>query len=317
MELSQSIGNLHFEHEKVLVGIKSNDDASVYALDANKALVQSVDFITPVVDDPFIYGQIAAANSLSDIYAMGAEPFAALNLVGFDTCNLNKEILSEILAGGLEKIKESGAVLTGGHTIETEQMYYGLSVSGFVAPQKIWRNNTPRVGDALILTKPLGTGVVATAIKGDMAEKEDIKEVSFYMSRLNRYAYEVLKNFDVSACTDITGFGLLGHAQEMAGQSVSLEFYEDKLPLLNSAKRLANMGLIPAGSYKNLDFISPSCKDKPNMLLCDAQTSGGLLVALDASQADQALKQIQQNGDERAEIVGIVCERKQKALRVL
>ncbi len=314
MELSQSIGTLHEDHEKVLVGIKSNDDASVYALDANTALVQSVDFITPVVDDPFTYGQIAAANSLSDIYAMGSSPINALNLVGFDTCNLNKEILSEILAGGLDKIKESGAVLTGGHTIETEQMYYGLSATGLTHPQKIWRNNTPKVGDLLILTKPLGTGVVATAIKGEMADEKDIKEASFYMSRLNRYAFEVLKDFKPSACTDVTGFGLLGHALEMAGNDVSLELYEDKIPLLSSAVSLANMGLIPEGSYKNFDYVSRHCSKKPDMLLCDAQTSGGLLVAVDAKEANDALKRIRENGDERAEIVGSVCDRKDRVL---
>ncbi len=319
LELSQSIGSLHEENENVLVGIKSSDDGSVYRLNSQQALVQSVDFITPVVDDPFIYGQIAATNSLSDIYAMGAEPINALNLVGYDSCNLNKEILNEILQGGASKAKESGASIIGGHTIETPEMYYGLSVTGLINPNKIWRNNTPNIGDILILTKPIGSGVLSTAIKADLASKEDIKEVSSYMSRLNKYAKEVLDDFKVSACTDITGFGLLGHALEMTNEKVSLEFFSHEIPYLSSATSLSNMGIIPEGSYKNKQFVIPHLKYNKdlNILLCDAQTSGGLLVAVDEKQAQKALKQIRENGDERAEIVGQAIKRKEKAISLI
>ncbi len=318
-ELSQSIGSLHVENENVLVGINGSDDGSVYRIDEDLALVQSVDFITPVVDDPYSYGQIAAANSLSDIYAMGSHPVTALNLVGFDSCNLTSEILNEILQGGISKIKESGAVLTGGHTVETKEMFYGLSASGFINPKKIWRNNTPKIGDILILTKPIGSGVISTVIKGDLASKEDIKEAIFYMSRLNKYAYEILSSFEVSACTDITGFGLLGHALEMTNEHVSLELYEQKIPYLKSAVDLSNMGLIPEGSYKNLEFVKSSvtCKKDVPILLCDAQTSGGLLVAVNEKHSLSILDKIRQNGDEKAQIIGQVIQRKDRALRIV
>ncbi len=318
-ELSQSIGNLHVENENVLVGISGSDDGSVYRINEDLALVQSVDFITPVVDDPYSYGQIAAANSLSDIYAMGSTPVNALNLVGFDSCNLTGEILNEILQGGISKIKESGAVLTGGHTVETKEMYYGLSVSGFISPKKIWRNNTPRIGDVLILTKPIGSGVVSTAIKGDLASKADIKEAVSYMGRLNKYAFDVLRSFEVSACTDITGFGLLGHALEMTNEYVSLELYEQKIPYLKSAVDLSNMGLIPEGSYKNLEFVKSgvTCKKDVPILLCDAQTSGGLLAAVSEKCALNILDEIRQNGDEKAQIIGQVTQRKDKALKII
>lgn len=307
------------DDKNLLVGIQNSDDASVYKIDENIAIVQSVDFITPIVDDPFMYGQIAATNSLSDIFAMGAKVLNALNVVGFDSCNLNEEILKEILAGGVKKVKECGGVITGGHTIETPEMYYGLSATGVVHPQKFWRNNTPKIGDILILTKPLGSGILSTAIKADLATKEQITKASAFMSRLNQKASEVLMEFRVSSCTDITGFGLLGHAKEMANENVTLVFESESIPCFDGAREYANMGLIPAGSYKNLEFVKPHTLSKNELdpLFYDAQTSGGLLVSINEKDADLALEKIQQNGDEMAKIVGYVTKREEKSLKVI
>lgn len=291
--------------------MKSSDDASVYKLNDTLALVQTVDFITPVVDEPYVYGQIAAANSLSDIFAMGAQFINALNVVGFDGKHHSQEVLKEILEGGLSKVKEANGVITGGHTIETPEMYYGLSATGLIHPDKIWRNNTPRVGDVLLLTKPIGTGIIATAIKADMASDKEIKEVSLSMTQLNQKAAEVLRNFDISACTDISGFGFLGHALEMAGDSVTLVFDEQSIPIFKSAKKWTNMGLIPAGTYKNKEYVEQSltCKEDCDIVLFDAQTSGGLLVAMQESEAKEALEILKNEGYEQACIVGNVQKR--------
>ncbi len=318
-ELLHITSSLKNDDKNLLVGVESSDDASVYKIGEDKALVQTVDFITPIVDDPFVYGQIAAANSLSDVFAMGAEVLNALNIVGYDSCNLTKEILNEILAGGSSKVEECGGVVVGGHTIETPEMYYGLSVTGLVHPNKIWRNNTPKIGDVLILTKPLGSGILSTAIKADMALKEEIDELSFFLARLNQKATKSLKDFKVNSCTDITGFGLLGHAKEMAGDSFTLVFENLHVIFLQSALKYASIGLIPSGSYKNLEFIKNeiTCKNEINPLLYDAQTSGGLLVSLDEKDAQKALKMIQENGDERASIVGYVKKRENKPLEIV
>lgn len=317
-ELSQITSLFQTDDKNLLVGTQNSDDASVYKIDDTIALVQSVDFITPIVDDPYMYGQIAAANSLSDIFAMGAKVLNALNIVGFDSCNLNEEILHEILSGGVSKVKECGGIITGGHTIETPEMYYGLSVTGVVNPQNFWRNNTPKVGDILILTKPLGSGILATAIKADLASHEDIKEASFFMSRLNQKASESLKDFRVNSCTDITGFGLLGHAKEMAN-GVTLVFESENIPFLKNAEYFSSLGLIPEGSYKNLEFIKSSINHQKeiNPLLHDAQTSGGLLVSIDEKDALKALEKIKENGDEMARIVGHVITQEDKTLKVL
>lgn len=317
-ELSQTICTLKTEDKNLLVDMRSSDDASVYKLNDTLALVQTVDFITPLVDDPFVYGQIAAANSLSDIFAMGAGFLNALNVVGFDSKHHTQEVLQEILAGGLLKVKEAGGVITGGHTIETPEMYYGLSATGTIHPNHIWRNNTPRVGDLLLLTKPIGTGIVATAIKGEMATKEEIKEVSLSMTKLNQKASQILKDFDISACTDVSGFGLLGHALEMATDQVSFWLYEDSIPLFESAKKYSNMGLIPAGTYKNKEYVikNLTCKDECNIILFDAQTSGGLLVSIKESEAQVALKALQASGYEQTSIIGQVNKKDGLALHV-
>ena len=234
-DLTGAIGGLICEHEHTLVGMGTHDDASVYFLDENRALVQTVDIITPVVDDPYMYGQIAAANSLSDVFAMGGEVATAMNIVGFDGCHHPRSLLKEILEGGLSKVKECGGIIIGGHTIEAPEMTYGLSVTGFVHPQRIYRNNTARVGDVLVLTKPLGMGILTTAIKADLLESCVIEKVAHILAQLNYKASQVMKLYDVSACTDVTGFGLGGHAYEMSQNRVSMAFELGNIPILEDA----------------------------------------------------------------------------------
>ena len=299
------------------MGSEGSEDASVYRLDDECALVQTVDFITPVVNDPYMYGQIAAANSLSDVFAMGGEVVTALNLVGFDGCHHPYELLREILEGGRDKVLECGGVVTGGHTIETPEMYYGLSVTGRVHPRRFWRNNTPQIGDVLVLTKPLGMGVLSTAIKADMLSRSEILEAANSMAMLNVYAMRILREYDVHACTDVTGFGLLGHGLEMANNKVTLAFNEDCIPILQSAKTYADMGIIPAGTYANKTHVNFTCKEVDNILLYDAQTSGGLLVSMAESEAKEALPKLQDAGYEFSAIIGEVGELKESPVVVI
>ena len=217
-------------------------------------MIQTVDFFTPIVDDPYTFGQIAAANSLSDVYAMGGEPKIALNVVGFPNC-LDPSIIADILRGGADKVKEAGAVLVGGHSVQDNEPKYGLCVSGFVHPKKIFKNYGCRPGDALILTKPIGSGVVNTAVKAEMASENSMQEAIKVMSSLNKKAKEVIEKYPISACTDVTGFGLLGHCAEMASASeVSFDIYVDDVAYIDGAVELAQMGLVPAGSYKNREY---------------------------------------------------------------
>lgn len=317
-ELSHVIGKLSCSDDRLLVGIDSSDDASVFALNENEALVQTVDYITPVVDDPFLYGQVAAANSLSDIFAMGADVLTAMNLVGFDGCNHPKEILGDILAGGLSKVKECGGVLAGGHTIEAPEMTYGLSVSGIVHPKKIFRNNTPRVGDVLVLTKPIGLGVLTTAIKADMLEEEAILKTANLMAQLNYKASLSMREFDVSACTDITGFGLAGHALEMASNKVTLEFDFNSIPILNESIELASMGIIPGGTYKNRSYVSSFLQKKSDfeneIIFFDAQTSGGLLMSVNEKDVQNLITRLKNEGYEYSCVVARVIEKQEKSL---
>ncbi len=312
--LEHTLKPLITDDKNLLVGIESHDDASVYKIATNLALVQSLDYITPIVDEPFTYGQIAAANSLSDIFAMGTKALNALNIVGFDSCNLNKEILQEILAGGNSKIQECKARLTGGHTIESLEMFYGLSVSGLIKPHKIWRNNTAKIGDVLILTKAIGTGIVSTAIKAQMASKEEIQEISASMTQLNYKAMKVLKKFKISACTDISGFGLLGHASEMINKNISLKFYKDEIPYFKSALKYAKIGLIPEGSYKNKDFLRTKIENIDNlqMELFDAQTSGGFLFTISPKDASLILDILKNESYEHSSIIGEVTAKSTK-----
>ena len=288
----------------MLSNIGTNEDASVFKITNDIALVQTLDFITPVVDDPFIFGQIAAANSLSDVFAMGGRVLNALNIVGFDSCNLSGEILGEILHGGRDKVAECGGVIVGGHTIETQQMYYGLSVTGVVSPSRFWSNNSAREGDALTLTKPLGTGVLSTAIKADLLNSAQIKQAVETMRQLNFYAVDALKGINVTAATDVTGFGFLGHLSEMLNDKISFEIYAGNVPVIAVAREFADMGIIPEGSYKNREFASKFVRGEADILLYDSQTSGGLLLAVPQSEANSALSRLKDAGYENSAVVG-------------
>ncbi|GAA0122037.1 selenide, water dikinase SelD [Clostridium faecium] len=271
-------------NDNLIVGIETSDDAAVYKLSDDLAAIQTLDFFTPVVDDPYTFGQIAAANSLSDVYAMGGKPTVALNIVCFPNC-LNIDILGEILKGGADKVIEAGAVVIGGHTVSDDEPKYGLSVMGIVHPDKVLKNYGSKVGDVLILTKPLGSGILSTAIKADMASKEAYNEGVKVMSTLNKYAGEIIIDHYINACTDVTGFSIMGHSYEMASASnVTFKLYKDKLPIIEGVKDYAMMGLVPAGSYNNRNYLDGKYELRNvelwmEDLLFDPQTSGGLLIS--------------------------------------
>lgn len=299
----------------LLVGIDTSDDGAVYKLSDDIALIQTLDFFTPVVDDPYTFGQIAAANSLSDVYAMGGDPKVALNIVCFPNC-LDKSILGEILRGGADKVLEAGAVVIGGHSVQDDEPKYGLSVSGVVHPDKILKNCGSKPGDILILTKPLGVGIINTAAKGEMASKEGLDEAIKWMALLNKYAGEIIRKYDITACTDITGFGLMGHANEMAeGSGITFELYKESIPYIKEAKEYANFGLIPQGTYQNKAYISDSYKlyDVPSWLediLFDPQTSGGLLISCSEEAGNNILKEFKEK-DIKSWVVGRVIEKEE------
>ena len=306
----------------MIVGFEGNEDASVYKISDNLALVQTVDFITPVVDDPFVYGQIAAANSLSDVFAMGGDVKTALNVVGFDSCHHTREILKEILKGGEDKIKECGGVLAGGHTIETPEMIYGLSVTGIVNPKKIIRNNTLAKDDVIILTKPLGMGILTTAIKADLVSDEVESKVAEILRTLNYKASIIAREIGVNAMTDVTGFGLLGHLYEMSADNWTIEIEFDKVPFLKEAINQASMGIIPAGSYNNQIFVEKYVEFvrvlsfEEQMILYDAQTSGGLLISLPQDKTKEYLKKALSEGV-FAKVIGTVKEKEEKVIKVI
>ena len=284
-----------FSDENLLVGFDTSDDACVYKVREDLAAIQTVDFFPPMVDDPYMYGQIAAANALSDIYAMGAEPSLALNIVCFPDC-LPLSVLREILAGGYDKVREGGAVIGGGHSIEDEVPKYGLCVTGFANPKEIWANAGAKPGDVIVLTKPVGSGIVNTAAKADLITKEEYQPTIDTMAALNKYARDAGVNLGVSACTDITGFGLLGHLCEMAqGSDVSVELDVSHVALLPKAEALAKEGIIPKNAYINRDHFGEMV-DLPDTvplavqdILYDPQTSGGMLMALPEAKADALL----------------------------
>ena len=311
-----------FHDDNLLVGIETSDDAAIYKVTEDIALIQTVDFFTPIVDDPYTFGQIAAANSLSDVYAMGGEPKIALNIVGFPNC-LDPAVLGEILAGGADKVKEAGAVLVGGHSVQDDEPKYGLCVSGFVHPKKIFKNYGCRPGDILILTKQIGTGIVNTAIKAEMASEAAVKEAVTVMASLNKKEKEVVEKYDVSACTDITGFGLLGHCVEMASASeVTFELHVEDIAYLEEAISYAQMGLIPAGAYKNRGYsiAQVDCGTVAEHyvdLLYDPQTSGGLLVSVSPEQAEEMIKDFAEKGmDTKISIIGKVLEKGEKLIHL-
>ena len=303
-----------FESDLLLVGFDTSDDAAVYKINENQAVIQTLDFFTPIVDNPYDFGAIAAANALSDVYAMGGIPTLALNIVGFPNC-LSPDILKEIMRGGADKVKEAGALLVGGHSIEDDEPKYGLSVMGLIHPDKIWRNIGAREGDVLILTKPIGTGILTTALKAEMLSESVVKEVTHIMSTLNKVPAEILKKeaVEIHACTDVTGFGLVGHALEMAeGSNVSIELDYSKICFIDEAMSLAEMGILPAGMYKNRKhcegkvLFDDSIDEKIMDLLYDPQTSGGLLFALPKENAEVALELISTRYSLKCSIVGKV-----------
>lgn len=297
--------------DNVIVGFNGSDDAAVVRLDDGKLIVQTVDFFTPIVDDPYQFGQIAAANSLSDIYAMGATPRFALNIVGFPIKDLPKAVLTEILRGGTDKAKAAGIPIVGGHSIDDKEPKYGLVVTGEVAESKLIRNSGAQAGDALVLTKPLGTGIISTAIKQGLASDKMIEEAVNCMATLNESASRLMDEYDVHAATDVTGFGLLGHLSEMCKNSgVSTQIQFECLSYLNGVSELANDGVIPGGTKRNLEYaskfvtFSDTLTETQKLMVADAQTSGGLLVALPQNQADEyAQKCADANGLE-AKIIG-------------
>ena len=322
--LAEVVGRLPAaKDDRLMVGVETADDAAVYRVSDEVALIQTVDFFPPMVDDPFTFGQIAAANALSDVYAMGGEPRLALNVVAFPNC-LGAEVLGEILAGGASKVKEAGAVLAGGHSINDEEPKYGLCVSGFVKPDRIWKNGGARTGDVLLLTKPLGVGLINTAVKAGMASEEAERKAVESMSCLNKLAMEVLREVEVHSCTDVTGFGLTGHALETARASgKSLVIQTDKLEVLPDALFYASMGLVPEGTYRNKAFnkkdvrLEEQVDEAMEDLVFDPQTSGGLLVSLKREDAENVLVRLAEAGYPlKAGIVGAVTDLQDKYLIV-
>lgn len=307
--------------ENLLVGIETSDDAAVYRLDKDRAMIQTVDFLTPVVDDPYTYGQIAAANSLSDVYAMGGDPSLAMNIICFPNC-LSPDVMAEILKGGYDKIRESGAILIGGHTVEDEEPKYGLCATGFIHPKDVKANSTAKVGDVLVITKPVGVGIVNTAIKAQFAESDVYEEAVKNMATLNKFAKDAMMKVGANACTDVTGFGLLGHSLEMAeGSGVTIKLYSENIPILKGAVEFAKMGLVPEGAYANERFIGDKVVFKNEIerhvrdILFDPQTSGGLLISLERDRAEALLKELEGSETEYA-LVGEVIEAGEKAIIV-
>ena len=289
---------------RLIVGYEKSDDASVYVLDDHNALIQTTDFFPPIVDDPYLYGQIAAANALSDVYAMGGEPKLALNIMCLPE-SMEKEVVQEILRGGYDKAYEAGAIITGGHTIHGAEPIYGLAVSGFVHPKKVLTNSGAKPGDALILTKPLGIGIMTTAAKAGLVASDVLDRIYHQMATLNKVARDIMVKYDVHSCTDVTGFSLLGHGLEMAqGSDVTLHLECSKIKYHAEAYEFAEMGFIPAGAYRNREYtvgkiqivgdVSRALQD----ICYDPQTSGGLLISLGKEDAQKCLEQLMEAGVE-------------------
>ena len=306
------------------MGLDTSDDAGVYQLNDEVALVQTVDFFTPIVDDPFTFGQIAVANALSDVYAMGGTPLTGMNLVAFPIKTLSPSILKDILLGGLSKMEEAGVALVGGHSIDDPEIKYGLAVTGVVHPNKILTNAKARAGDKLVLTKPLGTGIISTALKARMASEEAIRKSVESMVALNRTASEWMKKFGAHACTDITGFGFIGHALEMATASrVGMVVQSKAVPVLPEAMEYAKLGLIPGGAYSNRDFFSCRVDVHPGVLALlvdlfyDPQTSGGLLISLPSGEAEELVATLKKEKNIDSCIVGEVVKEPLGKIQIL
>ncbi|PLX23444.1 MAG: selenide, water dikinase SelD [Marinilabiliales bacterium] len=312
-ELEKILKNIPLNENdpNILVAVKDSDDAAVYKINEDTALVQTTDFFTPIVDNPYDFGAIAAANALSDIYAMGAEPIFALNIVGFPSNRLPMEILQEILKGAHDKAEEAGISILGGHTIDDPEPKYGMVVNGTAHPNDIWTNSKAKVGDAIILTKAIGTGIISTAIKRGLVKKETEQKVIQIMSTLNKYSAEVLHKFKISACTDVTGFGLIGHLSEITlASKVDVEILANSVPVIDETWEFATSNIIPGGSINNLSYFSKYVDWAENIseieksILCDAQTSGGLLFTISENQKDEVLAKLKDIGIESASHIG-------------
>jgi len=298
------------------------DDAGVYKLTDELAIVQTLDFFTPIVDDPYTFGQVAVANALSDVYAMGGRPLTAMNIVCFPVKTMDMSVLRKILAGGLDKMREAEVILVGGHSVEDQELKYGLSVTGIIHPAKVILNTGAKVGDKLLLTKPLGTGIINTALKGGLADEGAVSKAIECMTTLNRKASEMIMEVEVHACTDVTGFGLLGHACEMIeGTDVGMVICSSSVPILPETEVYAQMGLIPAGTIRNRDFRLPMIElateisDVRLLILFDAQTSGGLLISVPDSEVKPLVERMREHGIQDAAIIGeIVAEPKGKII---
>jgi selenide, water dikinase len=308
----------------VLVGIATGDDAGVYLVREDLAIVNTVDFFTPVVDDPFTYGQIAAANALSDVYAMGGTPKTALNIVCWPQTGLPREMLGEILRGGSEKAREAGVAIVGGHSVADEEVKYGMAVTGVIDPRRIIRNVGARPGDALLLSKPLGTGVLMTALKRGQLPDNQYAAAARWMCELNDATARAMLKYEVHAATDITGFGLVGHASKMAeGSGVTLRIEESDLPLMAGALECCRAGMIPGGGKRNREFYAPRVRisdevaDEIGELVFDPQTSGGLFIALPEKDATRLLADLQAAGNAEAAIVGRVVVRGEFPIEVV
>lgn len=289
------------------------DDAGVYRLNDDLALVQTVDYFTPIVDDPYQFGQIAAANALSDVYAMGGKPLTVLNIVGFPIKKINPSVLADILRGAADKVAEAGAVIIGGHSIDDQEPKFGMAVTGTVHPERVWTNHGAKPGDALILTKPLGVGIQTTAIKRGLMDEQAIERVTKTMAELNRTAAEAAADFTIHASTDITGFGLLGHLREMAeGSSVGIVVHTEDVPMLPGTREMAQQGAVPGGTKSNYAWVAdrvvyPETLDEiGRWMLCDAITSGGLLLSVPQDEANELLHRLHESGVVEARCIGRV-----------
>jgi selenide, water dikinase len=299
----------------LIVGMERPDDAGVYKISDDLALILTLDFFTPIVDDPYDFGQIAVANALSDVYAMGGRPLLAMNIICFPGKGMDVSILHEILRGGSDKMREAGVLLVGGHSVDDNEIKYGLSVTGTVHPGKVLKNTGARPGDAVILTKHLGTGIISTAVKAGMADEASVKKIIRSMKALNSKPAEIMGGFTVNACTDITGFGLIGHASEMIeGTDVGMTILAARVPVFSEALVYAGMGLIPGGAYRNQEYralmvdVGHGIDDVMVKVLCDPQTSGGLLIALPVTEAHSLLSALHEQGIEEAAVIGEITD---------
>ncbi len=313
-----------YPNEHVLVGPKTFADAGIYQISKDTALVQTLDFFTPVVNNPYDYGQIAAANALSDVYAMGGKPLTAMNILCYPIKSLEKNILVEILKGGADKVNEAGAVVVGGHTLQDTEIKYGLSVTGIIHPDNIVTNAGAKPGDMLVLTKPLGTGLVISAIKANKASEEHISLVTQCMVQLNKTASEVMLEVGVNSCTDITGFGLMGHGLEMAEASkVTLFFFAERIPIFEGCERYVRMGLIPGVSKLSKIYlqdkirIDPGVREEHKDIVFDAQTSGGLLISVPKEKAETLCAKLKQRGVATVSVIGEVHEKRDVSIIVV